>query len=145
MDELKASYPEASLRFDKLIRIILRMIDLREGKRLSLDELEDYLTSTEPFKSMKVAETFENKQEHMVPKKYDIISHSKVFVKDENGLTGSMKFSINNSAVDHEVMKLYVKFVRQASSYLLQGISYSKRSNIFELKKNISKREFYMN
>ena len=56
-----------------------------------------------------------------------------------------MKFSINNSAIDHEILKLYVKFVRQASSYLLQGISYSKRSNIFELKKNISKREFYMN
>ena len=36
VDELKSKFPEASIRLDRLIRIILRMLDLSEGKRLSL-------------------------------------------------------------------------------------------------------------
>lgn len=31
---------------DKLIRTILRMIELNEAKRLSLEELEDYIKNT---------------------------------------------------------------------------------------------------
>ena len=62
VDELKSKFPEASIRLDRLIRIILRMLELSEGKRLSLEELEDYVKNSEPFKSMKIVERIDSKE-----------------------------------------------------------------------------------
>lgn len=101
IDELKAKFNDASICLDKLIRIIFRMIDLNEAKRLSLDELKDYFHNSEPFKSMKILERKENK----VPekkKKYDVVGHSKIFVKGNEGLRDSLKENLNSSrSADH--------------------------------------------
>lgn len=42
------------MALDRLIRIILRMINLSENKRLGLEELEDYIKHSEPFRTMKI-------------------------------------------------------------------------------------------
>jgi hypothetical protein len=57
LEELKSKVPSPSLCTDRLIRTILKMIELNEAKRLSLGELEDYIKTTEPFKSMVVSKS----------------------------------------------------------------------------------------
>ena len=44
------------------------------------------MKNSEPFKSMKIVERVDNKEFDNLPKKYDIIAQSRIFVKDEKGL-----------------------------------------------------------
>lgn len=54
LHKLREYFPNPSLSIDKLLRTIIKMIDLSEAKRLSLEELESYVTQNEPFKSIKI-------------------------------------------------------------------------------------------
>ena len=49
ISSLKQDFPNSSLAFDRLIRFLMRMIELNSVKRLSLHELKEYITKDEPF------------------------------------------------------------------------------------------------
>lgn len=132
--------------------MILKMINLNESKRLSLQELIDYVKTSEPFVSMKISQNMQdqkNKQIFSNKKKYETVAQSNIFVSISDSASISKTFNVKEDEDFEaivEALHLHLQFFKNASSYLQQGINYCNETNLYELtKKSCTYKKFLFN
>ena len=139
VSHLKEHFPNASLAIDKLVRTVMRMIDLSESKRLSAEELEDYVTKYEPFTSLKVEElSLGRETKPKARKKYEEVGRSKIILRGSDPAEGMLAiFSREDSLFEAECFKMCLSVLKEMSAFMQQGVFYAKESKLFQFNRRL--------